>query len=47
MAKKLDIDSQRMLDDFNTPAPAYEETPQKKCCPRIGIPQSGTVQNVG
>ena len=27
MAKKLDMDSQRMLDDFNTPAPAYEETP--------------------
>lgn len=25
MAKKLDIDSQQMLDDFNTPAPAFEE----------------------
>ena len=25
MAKKLDIASQKMLDDFDTPQPAYQE----------------------
>lgn len=27
MAKKLDLDAQKMLDDFNTPAPDYEDDP--------------------
>lgn len=26
MAKKLDVDSQKMLDDFDTPQSAYQET---------------------
>lgn len=38
MAKKLDIDSQRMLDDFNTPAPAYEEASSDVQLDKNGTP---------
>lgn len=30
MAKKLDVESQHMLDDFDTPAPAFEEKPEEE-----------------